>query len=328
MKASKDTFKLPPLLHNHSGQIRKVGFELEFTGLDIEQAGKILKAALGGELQIKSITESVLQVPELGDFKVELDWKFLKKIAAEEDVDQPSQWIDLLSQSAAIIVPVEIVCPPIRLTELDRLIPMIDRLREAGATGTEDSMLAAYGVHVNCEIPCLNAATLFSYLRAFSLLQWWLVDNQKINFSRKLSPYIDLYPEQYLKKLFSSQEPDLEQIFADYMEHNASRNRALDMLPLMAEIDQEKVHQIVGDDLIQPRPAFHFRLPDCHIEKPEWSLSTSWHSWWLVEQLATQDDSLNDLSERFLRMERPLIGVSRKGWTKVIDLWLSDQELV
>lgn len=328
MVNAKDCFKHLPQRHNQTGQLRKVGFELEFAGLNIDQTSEILKNELGGELQIESIAESILQVPELGEFKIELDWQFLKEKAAEEDVDDPSQWIELLSQSAAIIVPVEVVCPPIALSDLERLNPMIDALREAGATGTEESMLAAYGVHINCEVPRLDASTLFCYLRSFSLLQWWLIDNQTINFTRKLSPYIDLYPEAYLKQLFGCQQPDLEHIFADYLEHNASRNRALDLLPLLAEIDDERVHQAVGDDLIQARPAFHFRLPDCHIEKPEWSLTSAWHSWWLVEQLAAQEDALNDLSERFLNMGRPVIGVSRSDWIKVIDLWLSDHGLV
>ncbi len=278
LSGTNNTFKCPPQLHNDSGQVRQVGFELEFTGLDIEQAGQILKAELGGKLEVQSIAVSILRVPELGDFKIELDWHFLQERAGKEDADDPSQWLELLSQSAAIVVPVEIVCPPIPLTELDRLIPIVDTLRKAGARGTEDSMLAAYGVHINCEAPALDAVTLFSYLRAFSLLQWWLVDNQSINFSRKLSPYIRLYPEPYIKRLFSCQNPDLEQILTDYLEHNASRNRALDMLPLLAEIDEEKVRHAVGDELLKARPAFHYRLPDCCIEKPEWSLSDSWHS--------------------------------------------------
>lgn len=327
MSHEKEVFKLPPRLHNQSGQPRKVGFELEFTGVDIEQAGNSLKAELGGELQIKSIAESELRVPELGKFKIELDWKFLKEKASEEDVDDPSQWIELLSQSAAIIVPVEIVCPPIPVDKLDSLSPTIEALRKAGAAGTDNSVLAAYGVHVNCEAPSLDAGTIFAYLRAFSLLQWWLVDNQEISFTRKLSPYIDLYPEQYVKGLFNTQNPDLDQLITDYLEHNASRNRALDMLPLLTEIDQEKVRQAVGDDLIQARPAFHFRLPDCHIEKPDWSLANAWHSWWLVEQLASRDETLNELGERFLQMDRPLLGVSRNDWTEVIDSWLNDHGL-
>ena len=39
--------------------------------------------------------------------------------------------------------------------------------------GTEELLIAAYGVHVNTEIPRLDTEALFSYLRAFAVLQWW-----------------------------------------------------------------------------------------------------------------------------------------------------------
>lgn len=322
-------FNMPPLLYNEAGRWRSVGFELEFSGLTIEQAGKALEKALGGELQQESVAKSVLHVEELGTFNIEIDWNYLKVKAAEEAEGQqePSQWLDLLKQSAAILVPVEIVCPPIPLDRLESLSPMIASLRESGAVGTDDSMIAAYGLHINAEIPRLDATTLFAFLRAFSLLQWWLVDEHKVAFSRKLSPYIDLYPESYLNTLFSCSGPSMDQLMSDYLAHNASRNRALDMLPLFSEIDDGRVSQAVDDDKIQGRPAFHYRLPDCRIEQPEWSLQNAWNCWLIVEQLAEKSAAMEMLGEKFLSMERPLLGVSRRDWTELIDQWISDQLL-
>lgn len=321
---SSTSFKMPPELYNGDGNLRKVGFELEFTGLSITETGKSLKSALGGKLLEKSVAESLLKVEGLGSFKIELDWAYIKSKAAEEDSDNPSQWLELLSQSAALLVPTEIVCPPISLDMLDELTPMTEVLRKAGATGTEDSIIAAYGVHINTEIPRLDATTLFSYLRAYSLLQWWLVDTYDIDLARKLSPYIDLYPEAYLEQLFNSTEPTMDQLVDDYLEHNDSRNRALDMLPILAEIDADRVKDTVGDKKVQARPAFHYRLPDCHIEKPDWSLASSWASWLVVEQLACNKEALDLLSDKFLKMKRPLLGVSRSDWTDVIDQWHQD----
>ncbi len=324
MLNSAANFKLPVGSQNADGKLRSVGFELEFSGLTISEAGKILCKVLGGKLHEKSLAESVLQVDSLGEFKLELDWSYIKTKAAEEENDSPSQWLELLSQSAALLVPTEIVCPPLPLDKLDALTPVTTALREAGATGTEGSVIAAYGVHVNTEIPRIDAPHLHAYLQAFSLLQWWLVDKQEINLTRKISPYIDLYPEAYLEQLFTSHDPTLDNLIDSYLEHNASRNRALDMLPLFAEIDAERVHIAVRDDRIQPRPAFHYRLPDCHIEKPEWSLVSPWNSWLIVEKLAAQKESLVQLSEKFLMMSRPLLGVSRSDWTEVIDQWHRD----
>ncbi|HKJ05330.1 MAG TPA: amidoligase family protein [Geopsychrobacteraceae bacterium] len=314
-------FKLPIERTNGDGQLRSVGFELEFTGLTISEASQALHKALGGTLRITSLAESVLHVDGLGEFRIELDWKYIKTKAAEEGKNKPSQWIELLGQSAALLVPLEIVCPPLPLDKLDALTPMVSALREAGATGTEDSIIAAFGVHINVEIPLIDAAHIHSYLRAFALLQWWLVDNNDINLTRKISPYIDLYPEAYLEQLCNKKKPTLNTLIDDYLKYNVSRNRALDMLPLLAEINPERVQSVLGDDLIQARPAFHYRLPDCHIEKPDWSLNSAWESWLIVELLATQTETLERLTDQFLTMSRPLLGVSRKDWTKVIDQW-------
>lgn len=327
MKKTPANFRFPAQRYKADGQLRRVGFELEFTGLTISAAGQVLHETLGGILREMSLAESVLQVEPLGEFKIELDWGYIKTKAAEEGQNDPSQWLEMLSQSAALLVPVEVVCPPLPLDQLDALIPLTAALRKAGAKGTEDSIIAAFGVHINAEIPQVEAAKLDSYLRAFALLQWWLIDNDNINLTRKISPYIDLYPETYLEQLFSRKDPTVEMLMDDYLEHNASRNRALDMLPLFAEINPERVQFVVGDDRIQARPAFHYRLPDCHIEKPEWSLVNAWNSWLVVECLATQPETLKQLSDKFLSMSRPLLGVSRNDWIEVMELWHRDHML-
>lgn len=327
MKNAPVNFNFPAERYKADGQLRRVGFELEFSGLTISAVGQVLHETLGGMLREKSLAESVLQVDPLGDFKIELDWGYIKSKAAEEGQNDPSQWLEMLSQSAALLVPVEVVCPPLPLDQLDALLPMTAALRKAGAKGTEDSIIAAFGVHINAEIPQIEAAKLDSYLRAFALLQWWLVASNNINLTRKISPYIDLYPEAYLEQLFSRKAPTIEMLMDDYLEHNGSRNRALDMLPLFAVINAERVQAVVGDDRIQARPAFHYRLPDCHIEKPEWSLVSAWNSWLAVEHLATQTATLGQLSDKFLSMSRPLLGVSRNDWIEVMELWHHDHML-
>ncbi len=321
-------FKSPPITHKNDGSPRLVGFELEFSGLSLSQTAETLQSSLGGNLGKKSAAEWVLHVDVLGDFNIELDWSYLKRTAKEYEQEyQHREWVDLLTQAATLLVPVEIACPPIPLADLEALVPMVDTLRKAGAVGTEESLLAAYGVHINTEIPQLDAETLFSYLRAFSLLQWWLVAAHEVDVTRKMSPYIDLYPEAYLKQLLSRSQATIEQIFADYLEYNASRNRALDLLPLLAHIDNDAVRHAVNDPKIKARPAFHYRLPNCHIERLDWSLADSWNTWWVVEQLAHRPDDLDDLSTAFLAAARPVIGVSRNDWVEFIGRWLKDQEL-
>ena len=336
MDSESPAFATPPATRAEDGAVRGVGFELEFSGLTLDRAADAVRTALDATTASSNAAERVLSVDGLGDFTVEIDWDYLKRNASEaadgedgadrqDGGDGPGGWLEALSDVAAMVVPVEVVCPPIPLDALDRLAPMVDALRAAGAVGTEDSLLAAYGVHINAQIPRLDAPTLSAYLRAFALLQWWLVEAHEVDISRKVSPYIGLYPEAYVRLLLTTPEPDLDRLSADYLEHNATRNRALDLLPLLAEIDAERVRDALDDPKIKARPAFHYRLPNCHIERPGWSLAESWNVWCEVERLAARPDDLRDLGAAFLDADRPLLGVGRSDWVARVDRWLSDR---
>lgn len=322
-------FGLPPRRTKADGSTRRVGFELEFSGITLDQTFAALQEALGGELRSESAAERVLESGSLGEFTVELDWEYLKR-AAERNAGggEDSEWVERLGQAAALLVPVEVVCPPIAVTELAVLEPMVAALRAAGAVGTEESLLAAYGVHINTEIPALDAATLLPYLQAFAVLQWWLVDAHAVDVTRKVSPYVNLYPEAYLKQLLSTRRSSMEGIIEDYLAHNATRNRALDLLPMLAAVDERRVRKAVDDPRIKARPTFHYRLPDCHIEQPDWSLSGPWDTWLAVERLAERAEDLAELGAAFLDAWRPLLGVKRSDWVAYVDRWLKDRGLV
>ncbi|MDZ7665773.1 MAG: amidoligase family protein [Desulfotignum sp.] len=317
-------FKLPSVTRTRRGVLRNVGFELEFTGLDLEQTVRVVTSVMNGKRLRESAAACVVNVPKMGEFAVELDWDFLKKKADGQATDKTGDWIDLLSQAATLLVPMEVICPPIALSEMHRLDPLIRALRKAGARGTKDSMIAAYGVHINAEVPSLDPEVVFAYLRAFSLLQWWLVDVHQVDMARRISFYVDLYSETYLQVLFSRKKPDITRITSDYLDHNASRNRALDLLPLLSCVHPGMVRNAVPDSKVKARPAFHYRLPNCQIDKPDWSLARSWNVWWVVEELAQRPDDLNMMEARFLSMHRPLIGVNRSDWTAWMDQWIRD----
>jgi hypothetical protein len=321
-------FKLPTLLNTESGATRKVGFELEFTGLNLDSTIEAVVHAFKGVERKRSVAHAEIDVKNFGVFTVELDWNYLKQKAATEDTHAENEWLDLLSQAAALLVPVEVVCPPISLHHMKKLTPLVTYLRRAGAIGTEDSLIAAYGVHINAEAPDLELVTLRAYVEAFALLQWWLVEEHQVDLARRVSPYIDLYPEKYLKELFTAEYADTGAFMDGYLKHNASRNRALDLLPLLTHIDAQRVRRAVSDPKIKARPTFHYRLPNCQIDKPDWNLAQSWNTWWVVEELANMPQELERLKTRFLAMNRPLIGVSRGDWTHLIRTWAREHELI
>ncbi len=317
------TFKLPASIENSAGKARTVGFELEFSGIALRDTVNTVCTALNGHVTEETAAE-VAVASGMGDFNVEVDWDFLKRTVDAKYIDVPDAWLQQLSEASALLVPIEVVCPPLPITALGDLNDLVDALREAGAEGTEESLIAAYGVHINPEIPALDAATIHRYLRAFVLLQWWLVDVHDVDLARRVSPYIDLFDKAYIKQLLTRENPDIAMLMDDYLAHNATRNRALDMLPMFAHIDADRVRATIDDPKIKSRPTFHYRLPNCDIDDPRWSLATSWNFWCVVEQLADDDVSLRTLSEAFLEADRPLLGVKRTTWVERIRGWVAD----
>ncbi|WP_439101279.1 amidoligase family protein [Congregibacter sp.] len=321
-------FTQPPTTHTCAGEPRRAGFEVEFSGLSLETAVKVVEEVLDAKPRESTAAECTLHAEDLGEFKVEIDWAFLKRISKEYAADEEQYWVEPLNDLASTLVPIELVAPPIAVQKLDVLKEISDGLRAAGAQGTEESLIAAYGVHINTEIPALDADTLGRYLRAFCLLQWWLVDAHDVNPARKISPYIDLYPQGYVETLLARESMTMDEIFDDYLEHNPTRNRALDLLPILAEIDSERVQRTVDDDRVNARPAFHYRMPNCHIERDDWDLTKPWDLWLTVERLADRPDDIKALAAKYLDSRRLLLPVDRGKWVAEMDQWLNDHALV
>lgn len=325
---TESSFRQPTARHDETGALRTVGFEIEFTGVSLADAIAAVEGEYPSRRKHATAAACDLELDDLGLFSIELDWAFLKQQAEEAGNAAPDDWVGLLSQAAEIVVPVEVVCPPLAVDRLEALLPLTRALRQAGAEGTASSLIAAYGVHINPRSPALDGATLWHYLRAFGLLQWWLVEAHEVDLTRRASTYIDLYPEAYLRQLFSQHSPPpLPQLINDYLEQNPSRNRALDMLPLFSEIDAAAVQASVPDNRIKSRPTFHYRLPNCQIDREGWSLGDSWNIWWVVDELAQRHDDLDVLSARYLDQHRALLGVKRNSWVDYMDQWLRDHGL-
>ncbi len=304
---------------------------MEFAGLSIERTADIAVSAMGGELHQDSLARWRLVVDDLGEFAIELDWDYLKRRAAEtEEGDDTGgkEWLlKTLKSAAALVVPMEVVCPPIALSKLDRLVPLTEALREAGAAGTADSVLAAFGVHINAEAPSMQTAVLTRFTKAFALLQWWLVRAHEVDLSRRITPYIDPYPQDYVVELLETDDEDTERFIDGYLAHNPSRNRALDLLPILSDIDAERVKEAVDDPRVKARPAFHYRLPNCHIARAGWTLADPWAPWLVVERIAADEAALSELSRLYLDELRPVLGASRRAWVDTVHEWLKDRAL-
>jgi hypothetical protein len=318
---------LPTQPYNAKGQVRTVGIELEFSSITHAQTSEAVARWAGQPVHYDSLVQAVVKHPDLGKFEIEVDWRYLKETAHEQQITEGSDnWVKLLREVARLMVPVEVVAPPIPMTQLPQLEGLIDQLRLAGAQGTGDSPIAAYGLHLNPEVPDMTAEAILPYLKAFALLQWWLEEKHHVDVTRRLSPYVHLYPDAFLYLVLRyPQTPSMDQLLDDYFEHNPTRNRALDMWPIFAEYAPEKVEALMHEPLIKARPTFHYRLPNCEIDRPSWHLWNEWSAWLVLERLANEPSSLERLTNKFFSGKRPFLGVNKRLWIKTIDEWLNDR---
>lgn len=284
---------LPPQQKNYAGKERHVGVELEFSGCEPQDIIQCITDCFSGDVHKESIFHYQITQSELGDFVLELDAAILQSLVQPGSDDKRDKAKDSLAESllkfaAEQVVPWEVVAPPIKLSQLSRLNTLFRCLRKKGALGTRQAARYAFGLHLNPELPALDGKTLVRYMQAYLCLYDWLYAAEKIDMARKITPYIDHFAKDYILTVVDTDyQPDTEQFIRDYLHYNPTRNRSLDLLPLIAYIDEKWVEKLDDKALIKPRPTLHYRLPNCDIDNPEWDLSVPWGLWLKVEQLAS-----------------------------------------
>ncbi|MCC5858313.1 MAG: amidoligase family protein [Ectothiorhodospiraceae bacterium] len=324
-------FPLPEQLYREDGQPRRLGVELEFAGLPLHQICELVMDLYGGRVERRDPFVQTVTGTRWGDFKVEIDTtllkdrsyaRFLKRLGLE--VEPGGRIEDLLARLAGTVVPHEIVSPPIPMAEVHLLEQLRNRLQLAHAQGTRASVLYAFGLHLNPEAPRTDTATILAHLKAFLLLYDWLHLGGEIDWSRRLTPYIDPFPDPYRRLVVAPDyAPELPRLVTDYLRHNTTRNRALDMLPLFRHLLGDRaVRGVPEASLVKPRPAFHYRLPNCRIDEPDWTLAQEWRGWVMVEWLAARPAHLQELGERFLRHQGPPLGGIDRLWAERCTDWL------
>ncbi|MFM1815576.1 MAG: hypothetical protein RLZ98_2271 [Pseudomonadota bacterium] len=259
---------------------------------------------------------------KLGDFACKLDSQYMHRDdgagGAASAIGETLR--DLMGDIGSIVIPCEIVCPPIAYDELEQLEELTSRLAQAGAAATGDSLFYAFGTQLNPEIAELRADYVLSILKAQVLLSDWLRAIMEIDVTRQLSAFATQFPRGYAMRIADpAYWPDMEQLIDDYLQFNPTRNRELDLLPLFAWIDAGRVARRVKDSRIKQRPTFHYRLPDARIGQPDWSLALEWNRWCAVERLAADRERLAEMGEDFVTRRQEL---SATQWAVRASEWL------
>lgn len=329
-------FLLPSRMHNQDGAIRRVGFEFEFAGLDLESVCRIVTACYGGEQHRESRFLRRIEGARWGDFLVEIDTavlkdrgyeRFLERLGVDLDKgDRRMRVEDLLERLAATVVPYEIASPPIPMDEMHGIEALRAKLQAQQALGTRAALVYAFGLHINPELPSLDVGTVVDYLRAFFVLSDWLNERNDVDPARRyFTPFINPFPEDYARLVVDPDyRPGLRQLIDDYLECNPTRNRPLDMLPLFRLLGEERLaHHVDNLNQIKARPTFHYRLPNCLIDEPSWTVAQEWNGWAMVETLAEQPERLEAMARLYLEQRREPFAGYDEDWAAETSRWLA-----
>ncbi len=293
---------------NPSGESRLVGIEIEFGGLGEADAAEVVAKALGGEIRDSGPHERIVADTALGDIEVMLDTRFREK------TDKLTQTVlDLLTG----IVPVEIVTAPIRPEDIPKVDQLNAALRNAGAMGSRAGILLGFGMHLNPEVAGEGIADIRPVAAAYAFLEDMIRADDPIDASRRLLPFVDPYPREWLDALAADEAQDwaISDMIDAYLATTPSRNRGLDLLPLFRHLDEDRVVAKMGDDseMVSARPAYHYRLPDCRIDEADWSIAAEWNRWVKIERIAADGDAIRDLAKAW-RDYRDEFTATRSDW--------------
>ncbi|MEL6701781.1 MAG: amidoligase family protein, partial [Pseudomonadota bacterium] len=287
------------------GPARRCGIEIEFGGISAEAAADCVATQLGGQVGQSSKGFEVSD-SAIGRIEVYLDTAFE---AARKDGP--------LGQLARRVIPVEIVTEPLEQGELPHVNALCDALARIGATGTRDGLLLGFGVHLNVEVP-QDFARLLRICTAFALCDDLLRDLGEVDGSRRVVPFIDPWPRRFADWLVDTPDAQPGDLIARYLKDTPNRNRALDLLPALAHLDEDQLRgRLPKGHKLSPRPAFHYRLPDCRIDEANWSVALEWNRWVILERIADDPVLLADM-RRAWRKQRADWSRWRGDWPATV----------
>ncbi|WP_200763564.1 amidoligase family protein [Nitrosophilus alvini] len=332
---SKQTFMMPPLIYTEDNKPRHTGFEIEFSGLKPKETAALIVQTFGGYMH--TVSDYIIEVRDTpyGTFSVYLDYTYLRtmefkksllKLGFDEDEKELSEFVeDFLVSISETVVPYEITTPPIPFNDIQKIEVLKEAMRKKGALGTKASLFYAFGMHINIQTPSFKAGIILDILRAFIILYEWIKEKSEVDLTRKLTFYIAPFKRDYMLLILDKDyNPGISRLIDDYIFYNPTRKRALDLLPLFAYLDRDRVFSIdeLKNQKILPRPAFHYRLPNSRIDEKEWSIAKEWNYWVEVEKLAFNKEKLAFMSAEYRSFLDSPLYLLTPLWVKKVDEWL------
>lgn len=295
-------FDAAPALTKADGSERRVGVEVEFAGLGVRDAAAALAHRMGGRIVEEDPHAYRIEDGPLGPLTVTMDSRYVHPETARALFGEiGARLAPFVGHATRPFVPNEMVTGPIPFDRLPEVDHAVGILREAGALGTSDSVLNAFGLHFNPEPVDLEADTVLAHLRAYILLEPWLRRTLRPDRMRDLLGFAAPFEADYARLVLApGTAPDMGALIDRHLAYNPSRNRGLDLLPLFSHVDGARVRARLPREKIGPRPTFHYRLPDARVSEEGWGIAPDWNRWIAIERLAADRTRLESLSEAYL----------------------------
>ena len=291
-----------PIPTTSAGTLRDVGIEVEFTGLSERGAAHVIARELGGTVREEDPHAFHVQGCVLGNISIELD---VRHVHPQRLAGHPMPWLQppassWLGTALSPFVPRELVTGPLAITRLGEIDSAAALLRRAGARGDRATPFGSLGLHFNVPPPAMEIDALLPLLRAYLVLEPWL----RQGCTPGLLPHHfapPAYPAAYVRKVLASDySPDLPSFCDDYVTANPTRQRSLDLLPLLLHLYPDLVGKRIVDK-VKSRAVLHYRLPTARVGVEGWSIADDWNRWVAVERLANDPDQLGLAAARMLR---------------------------
>jgi len=295
-----------------TGALRRVGVEVEFMGIGVRDAVAVLAAELGGVVIEEDPHAASVLNSRIGDLSVELDLRHAHPQRHAETLPWRlgRRGAALLGRALGPFVARELITSPLPIDRLGEVDRAVEILRRSGAGGQGGDL----GLHFNVDTPSLDAATVTAFLKAYVLLDPWLREVTRGRPGDR-SGLPGAYPADYVRRIVMPEyRPDLTALADDYLAANLTRNRGLDLLPVLLYLDKARVRRILPREKIAGRPVFHYRLPVAHVGVEGWSIAEDWLRWIVVERLACDADALRVLGRAYVGFQG-----SEAEWVRYVE---------
>lgn len=299
--------------------MRTVGVEIEFTGTSARRAATVLAEA-GGKLEEEDPHAFHIRNSPLGDLRVELDVRHVHfRRASRVAFAPPRGWAVRLGNLLSPIVPRELITPPVPMDRLSAVDELADLLRRSGASGCGANTFGSLGLHFNVDPPDLEPETIVSIVKAFLILEPGLRRAGHAGNPLRKVWQPPRFAAPYVRKVLDPDYwPDMDTFTRDFLGASPSRNRSLDLLPLLSHFDDVRVRARLPKEKIGRRPVFHYRLPQACLGQPDWSIAPEWNRWVAVERLASDAEALLRLCADFRGFEN-----DEAAWSERTAPWLT-----